>query len=51
MLAEKGRKVLIVEQHKQIAGNCYDYKNQEEIIVHKYGPYIFLTNIEKYGIF
>ncbi|WP_369973687.1 NAD(P)-binding protein [Petrotoga sp. HWHPT.55.6.3] len=35
MLAEKGRKVSIVEQHKHITGHCYDYKNQEGITVHK----------------
>ena len=47
VLAEKGRKVLIVEQHKHIAGHCYDYKNQEGITVHKYGPHIFHTNNKK----
>ncbi|POZ89638.1 UDP-galactopyranose mutase [Petrotoga halophila] len=47
MLAEKGRKVLIVEQHKHIAGHCYDYKDQEGITVHKYGPHIFHTNNKK----
>lgn len=47
VLAEKGRKVLIVEQHKHIAGHCYDYKDQEGITVHKYGPHIFHTNNKK----
>jgi len=47
MLAEKGRKVLIVEQNKHIAGHCYDYKNPEGITVHKYGPHIFHTNNKK----
>lgn len=47
LLAEKGRKVLIVEQHKHIAGHCYDYKDQEGITVDKYGPHIFHTNHKK----
>jgi len=43
MLAEKGKKVLIVEQHKHTAGHCFDYKNEDGITVHKYGPHIFHT--------
>lgn len=44
MLAEKGKKVLIVEQQKHIAGHCFDYKNEDGITIHKYGPHIFHTN-------
>jgi UDP-galactopyranose mutase len=43
ILAENGKKVLIVEKHKHIAGHCHDYKNEYGITVHKYGPHIFHT--------
>lgn len=42
--AEKGYKVLVVEQREHIAGNAYDFKDASGIIVHKYGPHIFHTN-------
>ncbi|NDD59406.1 MAG: FAD-dependent oxidoreductase, partial [Chlamydiae bacterium] len=45
-VAEKGKKVLIVEKRKHIGGNCYTEKI-EGINVHKYGAHIFHTNDEK----
>ena len=30
------QKVLIIEKRKHIGGNCYDYKNENNIIIHKY---------------
>lgn len=42
-LAEKGKKVLVVEQHKHIGGHCHDFKNDEGITIHTYGPHIFHT--------
>lgn len=44
LLAEKGEKVLVVEKHKHIAGHCHDYKDDNGITVHTYGPHIFHTN-------
>ncbi len=44
LLAESGKKVLLIEKRRHIAGNCYDYKNEYGITVHKYGPHIFHTN-------
>jgi UDP-galactopyranose mutase len=38
------KKVLIIEKRNHIGGNCYDYKDKNNIIVHKYGPHIFHTN-------
>ena len=38
-----GKKCLIIEKRKHIAGNCYT-KNIEGINVHKYGPHIFHTS-------
>lgn len=44
LLAEKGKRVLVVERRKQLGGNCYDYMNDHGITVHLYGPHIFHTN-------
>ena len=44
LLAEAGKKVLIIERRRHIGGNCYDYKNEYGITIHKYGPHIFHTN-------
>ena len=41
------KKVLVVEKRSHIGGNCYDYKNEDGIIVHKYGPHLFHTNYKK----
>ncbi|MCK5720722.1 MAG: UDP-galactopyranose mutase [Thiomargarita sp.] len=40
------KKVLIVEQRNHIAGNAYDYYDQYGVLVHKYGPHIFHTNMK-----
>ena len=44
LLAEKGKKVLIIERHNHIAGHCHDYKNEYGITIHTYGPHIFHTD-------
>lgn len=46
ILAESGYKVLVVERLKHVAGHCYDYKDENGITVHSYGPHIFHTNNE-----
>lgn len=38
------QKVLVVERRNHIGGNAYDYYNEDDILVHKYGPHIFHTN-------
>ncbi|MEG1459208.1 MAG: UDP-galactopyranose mutase [Acetivibrio sp.] len=43
-LAEKGKKILIIEKRSHIGGNSYDEKEEHGILVHKYGPHIFHTN-------
>ncbi len=49
-LAEKyssrGKKVLVVESRDHIGGNCFDYLNDDGILVSKYGPHYFHTNEE-----
>jgi len=46
-LSERGEDVLIIEQRNHIGGNCYDYYDENGILVHKYGPHIFHTDIEE----
>jgi len=47
ILANAGKKVLVIEQKKHIAGHCYDFNNEDNIYVHKYGPHIFHCNSSK----
>ena len=47
LLAENGGKVLVIDRKNHIAGNIYDYKDENGICIHKYGSHIFHTNIEK----
>jgi UDP-galactopyranose mutase len=50
VLAERyasiGKSVLIIEKRNHIAGNCYDYKDENGILVSKYGAHLFHTNFE-----
>ncbi len=43
-LALQGKKILILDKRNHIAGNAYDYYNEDGILIHKYGPHIFHTN-------
>lgn len=45
-LASVGKKVLVIDKRKTIGGNMYDYKDENGIIIHKYGPHLFHTNLE-----
>jgi UDP-galactopyranose mutase len=38
------KKVLLIDKRSHIAGNAFDYYNEDGILVHKYGPHIFHTN-------
>ncbi|OHT04883.1 UDP-galactopyranose mutase [Tritrichomonas foetus] len=43
-LAERGnKKVLILERHEHIGGNCYDVEDKAGVLIHQYGPHIFHT--------
>lgn len=50
VLAERyaaiGKKVVILEKRPHIAGNCYDYIDENGILVSKYGAHLFHTNEE-----
>ncbi|HEX2939276.1 MAG TPA: UDP-galactopyranose mutase [Ruminiclostridium sp.] len=43
-LAEKGKHVLILEKRNHIAGNMFDFIDNNGVMVHKYGPHIFHTS-------
>src|SRR5690606_10773480 len=45
--ANSGKKVLILEKRDHIAGNCYDYIDENGILVSKYGAHLFHTNFEE----
>lgn len=40
------KKVLIIEKRDHIGGNCYDFYDKSGILVPKYGPHFFHTNLE-----
>ena len=46
LMAERGNKILVLERRNHIGGNIYDEKDKTGIIVQKYGPHIFHTQIE-----
>ncbi|WP_217634168.1 UDP-galactopyranose mutase [Raineyella antarctica] len=47
-LAERGgRRVLVLEQRPHIGGNAYDHVDDAGVLVHKYGPHIFHTRIDR----
>lgn len=38
--------VLVIDARDHVAGNCYDYKDKNNITIHKYGPHVFHTEFE-----
>jgi UDP-galactopyranose mutase len=44
LASEGNKKILIIDKRDHIAGNAYDYYNNDGILIHKYGPHIFHTN-------
>ena len=44
---ELNEHVLVIEKRNHIGGNCYDYYNEDGLLVHKYGPHIFYTNSKR----
>lgn len=45
-MTERSKKVLLIEKRSHIGGNCYT-EAFENIQVHKYGPHIFHTSIDR----
>ena len=47
-LASAGKKVLVIDRRKHLAGNIYSYTDEETgIEVHKYGSHIFHTEMDE----
>lgn len=49
--AEVGHTVTIIEKRDHIAGNCYDYRDENGILMNRYGAHLFHTNnkrVEEY---
>ncbi|MCQ2792753.1 MAG: UDP-galactopyranose mutase [Bacilli bacterium] len=46
-LANTNKRVLVIDKRPHIAGNAYDYFDQDKIIIHQYGPHIFHTNYQE----
>src|SRR5690606_2936152 len=44
--ASAGKKVLVIEKRGHIGGNCYDYYNEDGILVSRYGAHLFHTDYE-----
>lgn len=42
--AHAGKKVLLLEKRSHIGGNCYDYYDENGILVSKYGAHLFHTD-------
>ena len=51
VLAERysniGKKVLILEKRDHIGGNCYDYLDENGILISKYGAHLFHTEMKE----
>lgn len=44
MMADRGKRVLVLERRCHIGGNAYDEYDEKGVLIHKYGPHIFHTN-------
>ncbi|MBQ3335951.1 MAG: UDP-galactopyranose mutase, partial [Selenomonadaceae bacterium] len=44
--ASRGKKILVVERRRVVAGNCYDEVDANGILIHKFGPHLFHTDDE-----
>lgn len=42
-LADRGKRVLLLERRSHIGGNAYDCLDGSGVLIHKYGPHIFHT--------
>lgn len=47
-LAEKGHRVLVVDEREHVGGNCHTERDDESgVMLHVYGPHIFHTDNER----
>lgn len=43
-IANTGNEILVIDKKSHIGGTCFDYYNNQGLLVHKYGPHIFNTD-------
>ncbi|MFN2450397.1 MAG: NAD(P)-binding protein, partial [Candidatus Baltobacteraceae bacterium] len=44
---DAGKRVLLIDRRSHIGGNAYDCRNEDGILIHRYGPHIFHTNSQE----
>ena len=44
---QQNKSVLLIERRQHIGGNCYDERDDNGILIHKYGPHLFHTDDEE----
>ncbi len=47
LIADKNESVVVIDRRNHIAGNSYDYRDPNGIMIHQYGSHIFHTSSEK----
>ena len=45
--SQLGKSCLIVERREHIGGNAYDFHDQADVLLHRYGPHYFRTNADR----
>ena len=45
--ADESSKVTVIDSSDHIAGNCFDYRDENGIMIHRYGSHIFHTSNEE----
>ncbi len=46
LASQLNKKVIVIDKREHIGGNCYDYYNSAGVLIHKYGPHYFRTNLK-----
>lgn len=47
LASQQNKSVLLIERRNHIGGNCYDERDGNGILIHKYGPHLFHTDDEE----
>ena len=47
LATQLGEEVVVIDKKAHLAGNCYDYRDENGIMIHQYGSHIFHTQSEK----
>jgi UDP-galactopyranose mutase len=48
---ESNKRVLIIERRNHLAGNIFDFHDEHNILIQKYGPHIFHTNSDEVNLY